>query len=182
MPDTIWQSIASTPWWAFIFAAFVIRNCYLATKPRYLTLKQLYLLPTMFVCLSSMCMGAMMSNITMPVIAVWANFILLGTGIGYLQFNYRRIEALPHLNALRMPGTMVPGLMLIIGLLLKYYFGFKVNINLLALVQPKYLTFMLAGYGLVSGIFLGHLGYALRMLRASHTETIRQQTVVTSPH
>lgn len=88
MQETIWQTIAATPWWMFLTFVYLVWVCYQAAKPRLVTIKQLAAIAFAFFCLSAFNLCAIMQAVTYTHLSIWTGMLFLGTGLGYLQFSF----------------------------------------------------------------------------------------------
>jgi hypothetical protein len=166
MKETIWQTIASTPWWMFLFSAYFIWVCYNATKPRIVTIRQLTVMPLFIISLSVMSMCAMMKTVSYFHYALWLGMFLLGTGLGYLHFLMLNIKAIKSLNSVYLPGTWAPLFIILSLFISKSYFGYQFTFDPQTLVDPEYAILIILAYGLFTGLFIGRLGYALRCMKS----------------
>ena len=166
MHTTIWYSIASTPWWVYVLLVYCAWISYMATKPRLVSISNLYSLPVFFVSLSIMCMCAMAKTISITEMAVWFGTFTLGVGIGYLQYLVFKIKAFKATKVLYLPGSITPLTLLLLAMVSKYYYGYSLSINPLWLIQPKNMIFILSIYGLLTGLFCGRLSYGLRCMQS----------------
>jgi hypothetical protein len=165
MRDTIWQTIAATPWWMFTLYIYLIWASFLATKPRLVSLKNLFVSSLFFLSLSVMGMCSMMRFISITHYAIWVGTLFLGTGLGYLQFSIMNVRAVKDTHTFPLPGTYLPLIVLLVFFTTKFYWGYDITIDPQSFIDPKNSILLVFIYGLLNGIAIGKLSYALRYLK-----------------
>jgi len=164
MNISIWETIASTPWWVYLVFGMLIRAGWLATKPNVITLRNLYFYPIMLFAFSVVAVFATMTvNATM--IMLWLMAAFLGSGLGWLQFRMQKIVAIKNEKKLHIPGTWSLLIIILVLFTLKHYFNFQLSINTESIQQPNVMASVIFLYGLFTGIFAGRLIYAVRCVR-----------------
>lgn len=161
MHHSIWQAIASTPWWVAILFIYAACIGYRATKPYEIPLRNLML----SACLLSGLTAIALSTHIPPTpanLGVWANMMLFGAGISWLHLRIKQVKISPDGKRLEMPGSWNIFLIMIVILVIKYYMGFQFSLsfNPDLLKSPKIAFTLMALYGLFTGSFLGRIAYA----------------------
>lgn len=157
-----WQAIAATPWWVFLYVGFIIWLAYSVSKPRIISLKQLYLLSLFFCALTALAVCPMYKSLALTDSLIWLDAMILGTGLGYLQLQFQQAKAIPNTESIYHPGTWLFFVLILAGLGAKFYFDLDINFTPQDFINPKNLFYILFAYGLFTGIYTGKLGYALR--------------------
>lgn len=165
MTISIWERIADTPWWVYALFVYVAMVCFIATKPHTVTLKSLYITSAIFIPISiiSICLVLPFSFYNM---LIWAIATLAGAALGWLQFKVMKIKAIKQESKLHIPGTW--SIFLLAGLVLvaNYYYGDTIKLDLSLLLLPKYTPYVLAIYGVLSGLFIGKIIYSRRCIKS----------------
>jgi hypothetical protein len=164
MSNSIWQIIASTPWWVFVIFFYLLRMGYLATKPRVITLSAMLMFP-LLLAMGSFTTIFYYLSFTLDHILIWVAGFLLGIGLGYIHYRFLNIKAISNTQSLYITGSW--SLLLIILLIfgIKYYFGYEIAINPNLFAQKEYAFSLLALYGMLTGFFAGRLSYAANCLK-----------------
>lgn|GEM_PF-1323183 len=165
MTNSFWQTIAATPWWVYLFSAYLLRLSIVATQPRSIPVKTLANALSLFVALSVFMLIALYQNITLAHLSVWVGTLFLGTGLGYLQFDRAKVKAMKETASIHLPGTWLILVLLILFVLSKWYFDFPLHVTPQYLLSPAYTLWCLFLYGLLTGIFVGRFIYAWYCLK-----------------
>ncbi len=160
MHESIWQTIAYTPWWMIVLFGYLAHASYLATKPSALPIRKLIFLPVFFFVASLLGMFILVKPNTAN-LACWAVMLLLGTGLGWLQFRVSNIKASKEDRTLHIPGTWSALILLIAAISAKYYFGFQLNLSPELFQTTPYANALMGLYGFVTGLFIGRSYYAV---------------------
>ncbi len=165
MQSTFWQSIAETPWWAYVFAGYLMYVCSLAIKPRMLPTRVLFSQLLIFISLSIMYVVAMHASLEWRNMAMWVDMLLLSTGMSYLFYTWRKIPLVKNHYAIFLKGSYFPLFFYIITIGIKFYFEIPINANLFArVIDPENIPLIISMYGFIVGLIVGRLGYAMRGL------------------
>ncbi|TAK73019.1 MAG: hypothetical protein EPO11_09310 [Gammaproteobacteria bacterium] len=164
MTNSIWESIADTPWWVYLVFIILIRMGYAATKGRVVHIRSFLVLPVIFIFTSLLNFFVNIS-FTPTNIALWLGTTLIGIAVGCIQFQLMKIKAVPNENKLYLPGTW--GLLILLMLLFaaRYYTGYEIALDPTILQQPKWMMGMFLLYGLLTGLFIGRAFCAVRRLK-----------------
>jgi len=163
MTMSIWEKIAEVPWWTYPVFFYLIKISLSATKPHYITLKQLLFIPSSFIVLSAIGM-----YFKIPLTAyhsfIWIGTVFIGIAIGWLHFFIFRIKAIKHTSQLYLPGNYSV-IALTIGMFTAYCFGYPVSDLVSWLITPNAAPMLMGLYGLFTGLFIGRLIYAYRCIK-----------------
>lgn len=181
MTDSIWQTIAATPWWIYPLYAYILWIGLMTTKARVVSVRMLSIAPFFFVFLSMMTLFMMLHTITWAYLSIWIGALFLGTGLGYLHLTVCRIRMDKHSSSLYLPGTWVLFIIFLILFLCKVFFKRPLTFDIQLLMNPKYATFLIFFYGLITGLLIGRLGYALRCLKSGPFLNDNEMVVRASP-
>lgn len=165
MSDTIWQTLAETPWWIYLIIIFLARLSLAAFKPHVIHIKNLIVSPVIFLGLS-LFMMFMNIHFSFFCFTLWSVFILLGIPLGYLQFYVRRIKA-ANKTQLYVPGTKSLLITILFLIIFIFYFLARTDyfFSLQLFLQAKYTPWLFSFYGLSIGFLIGRLVYSLRCLK-----------------
>lgn len=164
MQTTIWESIADTPWWSFLTVIGFIGLAWLATKPKTVPVKNLFIVPAIYIPLSLLSVYLTLPLSTMLFLN-WIGAALVGAACGWLHFRLLKIKALQNEASLYIPGTY--GLFIIILLIAvsKYYYNYSLILDTQRLMQAQYADYIVALYGFFAGLFIGKIAYSLRCIK-----------------
>lgn len=163
MTISIWEKIAETPWWIYVLYISLIYIGFLGTKARIIPIKQLFILPGMFLILSFCSMYLM--HLTLFALMCWIATIVLGMGLGWLQFRIFKIKAVKDEAKLYVPGTWSLLVIILIIFATKYYYGYELETNPQQLLSPKFAAILALIYGFFTGLSIGRASYAMRCLK-----------------
>jgi hypothetical protein len=164
MQTSIWEKIADTPWWFFLFVIGFISLAWVATKPKIIPIKNLLLMPAIYIPFSLLSI-ALTIPINRIVVLLWLTGTLTGIVIGWLHFRILNIKAVKNKSSLYVPGTWsLFGLILLITAT-KYYYGYSLMIDPKIFIQAEYVNYFITLYGLFAGIFIGKIIYSLRCIK-----------------
>ncbi len=163
MTNSIWEIIADTPWWVYVVFFALMQAGFTATKPRIISIKQLYLLPILFLLFSFIALARIQLDLTN--FFLWLGAIMFGTGLGWLQFRALKIKAIKNEAKLYIPGTWSVMVIILIAFTLKYYYGYQLAIDTRLILSPKFAGWLSLAYGLFTGLFVGRITYAHRCLK-----------------
>ena len=160
---SIWETAANTPWWVYALFIYLVRLGFLATQPRIIPVKNLLLLPTLFVLFSLFNLYSTV-QVTALHLLVWLGALCLGCLLGWLQYAALKIKAIKDEAKLYIPGTWTLLFIILIIFSIKYYFNYE------SAIEPSALTnssspWVLLLYGLFTGLFIGRMSYAFRCLK-----------------
>lgn len=164
MPTSIWETIASTSWWYFVFVACLCKMAFAASKPHIIPIKRAYFFPSLFFIVSMITLYFIIPFNFMH-FTTWSCAILLGMIIGWMQFTIKKIKVMKNPAQLHFPGSWNLFLVIFVLLVTKFYFNFDIFFDVEQLKQPPYSFLLVFSYGLVAGLFAGRLIYITRSLK-----------------
>lgn len=164
MTTSIWETVANTPWWVFVLFTYLVIVGYLASRPRIVPIKKLVILPTLFIALSCFNIYKVFT-LTNEHIVIWLGMLVIGFGLGWLQFKKLNIKAIKEQAAIMIPGTWTLLLIIVLIFSLRYYYGYQLALNPNIFNDPKTANILLSAYGLTAGLFSGRLAFAWRCLK-----------------
>lgn len=161
MTPTIWSRIAETPWWVYLIYLYIFLLGVTASKPRLVSFNQITFFPIVFL-LFSIFLFVKFSEPSLHNLFYWIAPASLGIFLGWFHFRIHRITFLDTEKKFLIPGSWNM-LIIIIGVLIaKYGFGYAFE-NLPAYLQKaKHQTFLIASYGMMTGLLFGRAVYAIR--------------------
>lgn len=166
MIDTsnVWESVAATPWWVYGLFLYLMNLCYLTTKARIIHIKNIFIMPGLLLSLTFISMFFILHP-RLNDIYLWIGGLLSGIPAGWLHFRLLRIKAIAYENKLYIPGTWGMFVLVFSLLAIKHYYGYRIAFDLQAIKYGAYNTQLLFLYGLVTGLFIGRVRYALRCIK-----------------
>ena len=159
-----WETIANTPWWLYVFFIYLSWMAYLATKPRLVPVKSIFIFPVFFITLSIISLY-LSARWNLLYISIWAAALVTGTLLGWLQFRLLKIKAVKNKSLLYMPGTWSLLVIIFTLFIAKFYFGFDGAIHPNQLSNPHFIRWIFLLYGIFTGLFIGRITYAVRCLK-----------------
>jgi hypothetical protein len=181
MNDSIWQMIASTPWWAFVLFAYLLYVGYLASKPSTLPLRNLMFASVVFVTISIVAMIALVKPNTAD-LACWATMLLLGTGTSWLHYRLLKIKAIKDQKQLQMPGTYNVIILVLATFTAKYYYGYNINFRPDMFQDPSYALAIMSFYGFFTGAMVGRIYYTMHTIKYGPFVRTTEQPQTLAPH
>lgn len=164
MPVSIWESIASTPWWAYALYGVIVYFCLKARHPSRVSLNQLLILPLYLLTLTAICAAfSMHPNVWQ--ISAGAAASAMGAALGFAQFARSAPAADPLTRTLTVPGSNTALLILIIATLAKFAFHFSFSLDLQRLNSGFYNTPLFTLYGFVTGLNIGRYLFARQAIK-----------------
>jgi len=165
MTNTIWDKIADTPWWYFLAFAFLVHASFLATKPRVIHVRSIFLSPIIPITLSIFSIHHFIPMTTQN-IAAWLDALVLGVALGWLQFYISNIQAILHQPKIYIPGTWQLFIIVMAAFSAKIYYGFTIGFDPNILSDPDYAPIFMFAYGLITGLFCGRLTYSVQCIKS----------------
>lgn len=164
MPVSVWESIASTPWWVYALYGVIIYFCLKARHPSRVNLKQLLILPLYLLTLTAFC-AAVSMHPTLKQISAGALASTIGAAFGWMQFARTAPGVDPINRRLTVPGSNIPLLLLIAATIAKFAFHVSFNLNLELLNTGIYNTPLFALYGFITGLNIGRYAFAHQAIK-----------------
>lgn len=165
MNESIWQMIAETPWWKYVFAAYLVSIAYQAAKPHIITLRSLQYGVVSLVALSLICITKFI-HINADTLSHWLVMFLLGGGLGWLQFSRYRLQAIAGEKKLLIPGSRFLFFIIPAAVFLKYYFDVPLSFDVSTLPSANLTILLMSLFGFSTGLFLGRLSYAAHVVKS----------------
>ena len=164
MTRSVWEMIASTPWWMFLLFGYLIYIGFLATKPSIVSTKKLFVMPTI---------ATLFATAALIYIIQWhkADILILGFSIvcgfmfGWLQLYLTNIKAIKNEPALYLPGSWTLMIFIIFLLIAKFYFGEKLNLYYQIFLNSQFSALLILFYGLSIGLFIGRFLIIMRRIK-----------------
>lgn len=164
MNDSVWQTIAETPWWVYPLVFYVCYIAYLSTKPKVIPIYNLIFSAAFFILISIVGITAFVHFNNMN-LSSWIVMFLLGAGLGWLHFRMLNIKALRGEKKLVMPGSWFVLAFIITFVAVQYYLGFPLYLDADTLRAGKYSLLLMTLYGFFTGLFTGRIACALRIVK-----------------
>lgn len=156
MQQSIWQHIATTPWWFFALFIYLFSLSFKFTKPYSVDIRRITLLPMLPLLLGMVFLMYFLPS-TKTNIHLWFNGLMLGIGAGFLHFRLVKPQYSDH--QLRFPGNWLAPIFLGCLLSAKLYFGFALMPSLSLLTNPWFAMIVFFVYGLGTGLYIGRYYY-----------------------
>lgn len=164
MPVSVWESIASTPWWVYAFYGVILYFCLKARHPSRVNLKQLLVLPLYLLTLTAIC-AAFSMHPTLMQISAGAAASTVGAALGWVQFARTAPGVDPINRTLTVPGSNIPLLGLFAFTLAKFSFHLSFNLDLATLNTGIYNMPLFALYGFITGLNIGRYAFAHQTMK-----------------
>lgn len=156
MWHNVWMRVIATPGWVYTLLIFLLILGIQATRPIIIPIKRLFIMPIIFLILSSsVIMYAIKFNSLN--IASWVAGALLGIVLGQYQLRALKPKCIEHRDEIYIPGTF--SLLVITSLLvaLKFIVNLEIKIDPKWIYNLNYQPYFMTIYGFIAGMFLGRL-------------------------
>lgn len=181
MNESIWQTIAETPWWKVAFFGYLIYLVFMTTKPRIITLRSLQFGVLSLTALSLIAL-ATATYVTTEALSRALVMFLLGGGLGWLQFSAYRLQAITGEKKLLVPGSRILVFVIPAIVFLKYYFNNQLSVDTSSLPVEKLIVLFMTVTGLACGLFVGRWLYARHIVKFGPFIASTAANLLTSPH
>lgn len=141
-----------TPWWVYALFVFLVLIGLKATKPRWITLRQLLILPVVFMILSVFWLTERLHGQYYDLI-FWLIGLSIGTFFGWLLVRPWKIEVDKHKKALALPPTWSSLILILLFFAVRYFFSYHYEVHPEA-ASHLFLADSIAS-GTMTGIFIG---------------------------
>lgn len=164
MPVSIWESIASTSWWAFVLYLVVVAACWQARKPSKISLNKLIFLPLYSFTLAAICAAISMHPTPWQITATGAA-LFLGASAGWAQSHWLGTTIDLATRSVAVKGSYLPILCLIAATLAKLAFGFSLQFDPKFIASGVYNLPLFTLFGFFTGLSIGRYGFARQALK-----------------
>ncbi len=168
--NAAWQTILHTPWWVFILFFYLLKVGIDAIRPRIITMRKLFILPLLFLAFS---IYSYLSSFpfTLITFSAYALPMLFGVGIGWLFIKTLRLKFDKQKGLVKMPGSYVTLLLILLIFSTKYYFGYSSTTDPASSEKLLFISLRLSVSGMCSGLLVGRLaGYLFRRSKSHHED------------
>ena len=166
----IWEALIHTPWWVYLLFLYLLKVGFDATKTRVVSLKKLFILPSIFLAISinSLITSFRLSPST---IGVYLFSLLFGIGGGWLLVRNVNLKFDLQRVLIQLPGNWTTLILIMVIFSTKYYFGYSLAVDPMMAEDTSFELLMLSLSGVCTGLFLGRLTcYFFWKRSASHYE------------
>lgn len=164
MPVSIWESIASTSWWAFVLYLAVVAACWQARKPSNISLNKLIFFPLYSFTLAAICAAISMHPTPWQITATSAA-LFLGTATGWVQSLWLGSTIDVATKSVAIKGSYLPILFLIAATFAKLAFGFSLQLDPKLLASGNYNLPLFTLFGFFTGLSIGRYYFARQALK-----------------
>lgn len=164
MPTSIWESIASTSWWAFVLYIAVVAACWQARHPSNISLTKLIFLPIYTFTLAAICAAISMHPTPLQVSAASAA-LFLGSAAGWAQSYWLGCQVDITTKTIALKGSYAPFLILILATLAKLTFGFSLALNPEFMMTGVYNMPLFTIFGFFTGLSIGRYCFARQAIK-----------------
>lgn len=163
MKSTIWMSIATTPWWMYLIALYVLVFIYYSTSPAIVPIKKLSRAALLLVVIT---FGIIIyfKAFSLTLLSQAATLTMLGAGIGWLGFRRKKIITCPKTKTLHLPRSWSLVWIAALGLTYKYFSGYEIQYNFGYYYNIGFTKAVLA-YSAALGLLSGKYAYARYCLK-----------------
>jgi hypothetical protein len=150
------ETIARTPYWVWALLAFLLFIGIRSLRPTTASFARLAILPVVFLAWG---LSGFATNYgPRPVgIAVWLVALVIGAGIGWLVARSIEIHADQERGFIRLPGTAVNLVLILIIFATKYTLGIQASMRPGITGELLYMGIDVGISGLLTGLFAGRL-------------------------
>lgn len=147
--NAIWETLTHTPWWVYLLLIYLLKIGIDATKAKVVPLKKLIILPAIFLILS---LNNLITGVRHDVITLGTYLIslLFGAWVGWLLVRKLALQFDKKKGLIRLPGSWVTLVLIVIIFSTKYYFGYtlasdptKAQDTIFEINTPEYALFFL---------------------------------------
>ena len=165
--------LTSTPWYVYLIFAYLVFVGIKALKGGILPLGKLFILPIIFVWMSVDTINQHL-GFTSIHLGYWALGIVIGSVIGWWQFNRLNIVVDQQHKLLQVPGSVIALTLIVLTFAVKYYIGYT-------LVAHPHFSIAFAQKLLVisvvfNGFFIGRLINGLQRLKRGPSVNLKKTT------
>ena len=164
----VWELLTHTPWWVFVIFGYLLKISISATRTRTILFKKLFILPLLFLSISLKTLFT--SFLLSPlVIGSYSISLMVGIFLGFILAKSLNLKFDHDQNLVKMPGNYITPILLMAIFSAKYYLGYSLSTNPLAIENPSFIVFHMGVSGISSGLLLGRLAcYIYRKSHESH--------------
>jgi hypothetical protein len=162
MTHSIWESIANTPWWAYLILVYVFHIGWSATKPHITYINRLITLPALTLTFSIVLFLTLKKS-SMINISYWIAAAMVGLLLGWLHFRWLNIKSIKEEAKLFVPGSWSIMIIIILAFITQFYISYQAHLYPKSTMLNVSRLFIM--YGLIVGLFLGRLIYSLRCIK-----------------
>ena len=165
MTNSILGAIAETPWWTYLIFIYFIRISLYTTRPRIVPIQNLIIFP--LVLLSFMLIGfySIKEWIHLRIILMSLFALIVGVGLGWLQFFLLKIKAVRNEAKLYLPGTWTLFCVVLIMFVFRCYYSYYLFLDPQLFFTQGFAIYYTLFFALAVGLFIGRLACALRRIQ-----------------
>lgn len=169
--DTLLQTLWDTPWWVYVLFVYLVKIGYDASKTRVMPFNRLFILPTVFLCISieTLIYSALLNAYT---ITAYIVSLALGIAIGWKLVRDQNIRIDKNRSLIQIPGNWATLLTILVIFTAKYYFGYKLANDPKLAQDTSFEMAVLAVSGGCTGLFFGRLTCYLFRRKSDHHYTL----------
>lgn len=151
---TFYHLVVSTPWWVYLLLVYLLNLGYQATKTRTVSIKKLFIIPTIFTYFS---LHTLIKTTPMSLfsLSTFVSSLMSGSALGWLQISLYQIEVDRENKLLKLPGTWSTLIIILIVFILRYYFSYRLMTHPGLETHLQFTLFILLLSGICTGLFLG---------------------------
>jgi hypothetical protein len=171
--DELKYLLFHTPWWVYFIFIYCIAIGFKSTRPRVISYYRLYIIPTL-IAIWSLHGIYIRHSLSAPYLLTWIAALICGISAGWALTYHIYIEADKSKKLIKIPGTWITFILVIVIFLIRYYYGYyhvvdPANLNNPGIVYPEVtLTAFFIGIILGRGI-----QYSYAYNKATHTDLHR---------
>jgi len=158
MFEAVWQALIHTPWWVYLIFFYCMFIGVKALKGGVVPFGKMVVIPIIFTYLS---LETVYNNfhLDMFVVTTYGISILVGIIVGLVIANVVGLQVDNKKWLLKLPGTWVTLMLLILIFGSKYYFGYAIAADPKLLTNTRFEFWMLAVSAIITGMFIGRVVY-----------------------
>lgn len=172
MFDTIYNAALQTPWWVYVLFFYLVTVGIKALKTNVVSIKKLLILPILF---SAMSVHTVVTSFQLEftVVSAWIGSIVIGIWIGWMLVRKQTLTVDKKHLLLKLPGTWVTLIIIMIIFVSKYYFGYALSVDPQLIHQTGFEFSMLFISGACTGLFIGRVLFYAYQLKVRESTDLK---------
>lgn len=159
--DLLVEIIKATPWWVYVVFCFLVLTGLRSTKPRTVSVRQLFFLPFILMFLNLVWLSERIQNHS-HLLIFWFIGLTAGAILGWLMVRKWTVKAQRY-DQISLPPSWTVLVLILLFFMIRYYFVFNYEMH------PKAATHLFMADSLVSGVMTGiFIGRAYHLFAKYH--------------
>lgn len=142
------EILHGTPWWVYLLFVFLVLIGLRATRPRWVSLRQLMTLPLIFMALNVSWLSERLQGQYYHLI-FWVAGLLFGMAFGWVLVRHWKIDIEKRRQALYLPATWSSFILILLFFSIRYFFNYNYE------VYPQAGPHLFLADSIISGVMTG---------------------------